>query len=126
MTAPETVHIEYLPGRTTGTIHRLENGTRTGVMWGPSVEGNWYASRATVGDGNTFKFTEYMHAHAFLTAVINLDNFFTGHMRYSYQHPQGKYRHDHWYHDRADAIREAGADEHVIVGEPCPCPSAKD
>lgn len=65
MTAPE-----FLPGLLEGTVHRLENGRRTGVMWGPSVEGNWYASRAAISDRTTLKFAAHRDADLFLKADV--------------------------------------------------------
>lgn len=109
---------EFIPGLLDGTVHRLDNGHRTGVMWGPSVEGNWYASRSQVADGETFKFTEWKFADLFLRADIGPSGrVFSGHMHYSYR--MGDYTHFLWYHDQEEASRSAGNNKHEIIAEPC-------
>lgn len=111
---------EYFPGKLDGTLHRVENGRRTGVMWGPSVEGNWYASLARIADGYTFKFVEQSHAEAFLRAEINPSPAaYTQPMHYSYR--IGKYQHFMWFVNPAAAHRSAGDEEHQLIAEPCPC-----
>lgn len=111
---------EFLPGLLDGTVHRLENGHRTGVMWGPSVEGNWYASRSQVADGETFKFTEWKFADMFLRADIGpAGRVFTGHIHYTYR--AGKYTHFFWYRDQAGAHHAAGDEEHELIADVCRC-----
>lgn len=109
---------EYFPGQLDGTLHRVENGRRTGVMWGPSVEGNWYASRAAVEHGQTFKFTEHAHADAFLHASLDTTAVYVDHLHYSYR--QGKYRHFVWYH-KIEHAREAAGQDGTVIAERCDC-----
>jgi len=120
MTA-KAVIVEYVVGKLDGTLHRLENGHRTGVLWGPSVEGNWYASRARINQGETLKFAEWSHAHSFLTAEIgDPGSAFVEHMIYSYDSGQT------WHHNRSQAHIKSGAPIEAVTADPCRCATGED
>lgn len=112
---------EFIRGALEGTLHRLDNGHRTGVMWGPSVEGAWYASRAQIGDGETFKFTEEKFARAFLAAELAPQmRVFTGHLRYGFITAKAR-QHPLWHHTQDEAHAAAGETAHQLIAEPCGC-----
>lgn len=113
---------EYIRGALDGTMHRLDRGHRTGVIWGPGVDGGWYGSRSQVADGDILKFADWASADKFLRADIGSPTrVFTGHMRYSHITVKTGKRHPDWSHNPADARPADITTPHELVADPCTC-----
>lgn len=53
-------------------VIRFTDGVKTGSLWGPGVEGNWYAYRAEVNGGQPLRFPTREDADAYLKAEVQL------------------------------------------------------
>jgi len=51
-------------------VIRFTDGRKTGSLWGPGVEGNWYAYRADVDGGRALRFATREDADAYLKAEV--------------------------------------------------------
>lgn len=51
---------------------RFTNGVKTGSLWGPGVEGNWYAYRADIAGGKVLRFPNREDADTYLKAEVKV------------------------------------------------------
>lgn len=52
------------------SVLRFTDGVKTGSLWGPGVEGNWYAYRADINGGKALRFVTREDADAYLKAEV--------------------------------------------------------
>ena len=53
-----------------GTMYRYDGQAKTGALWGPGVEGHWYAYRDDIAAG-TLRFADRESGEKFLRAEVN-------------------------------------------------------
>lgn len=51
-------------------VIRFTDGVKTGSLWGPGVEGNWYAYRADIAGGRVLRFPNREDADTYLRAEV--------------------------------------------------------